>query len=182
MKKPDSQTYPLPWWAAGILLGLVQILAISLTQTLDVSHQFVFTNTKILKSYAPDYIEKHPLTNNEEFENKNQGWWLAIGIAIGACIASFYLRIWKVRTIPDIWKQNHKMPIVIRLIACFFGGFLMLLGAGIAHGGISDNFLSGLPKLSFSAIPFTIAMLASSMFIAYLVYPEAESKNNVKNI
>ena len=181
MKKPDSQTYPLPWWAAGILLGLVQILAVSLAQSLDVSPEFVLTNTKILKSYAPEYINKHPLTNNNEYENTNNGFWLIIGIIAGACIASVYLRIWKLHTISDLWRQNHKMPLIVRLIVCFFGGFLMLLGAGIAYGGISENSISGLSKLSLASLPFTIAMLISGMFIAYLIYPETTSKNENGN-
>ncbi|MBN2589185.1 MAG: YeeE/YedE family protein [Sedimentisphaerales bacterium] len=181
MKKPDSQTYPLPWWAAGILLGLVQILAVSLAQSLDVWPQFVFTNTKILKSYAPEYIENHPLTNNEEFEKTNKGWWLGIGIAFGACIASLYLKTWKVSTTSDLWQQNYKTPIVVRLIVCFFGGFLMLLGAAIAYGGPGEHFITGLSKLSLAAIPFTLAMLASGMLIAYLIYPVTSFKNNNGN-
>lgn len=181
MNKPDSQTCPLPWWAAGILLGLVQILAVSLAQSLDVSPQFISTNTNILKSYAPEYIEKHPLTNNTEYEKTNKGWWLGIGIIIGACIASVHLKIWKIRTTPDLWQQNHKMPIVVRLIVCFFGGFLMLLGAGIAYGGLSENFIAGLSKLSLAALPFTLAMLVSGMFIAYIIYPVTTSKNNNGN-
>ncbi len=181
MKKPDSQTYPLPWWASGILLGLVLILAISLANSLDVSNQFVYTNMKILKSYAPEYIEKHPLTSNDEFENSYHGWWLSIGIVIGACIASFYLKIWKVRTTSDLWQTNHKTPIVIRLIVCFLGGFLMLLGVAIAYNGSGENLLSGLSKLSLAAIPFAISMIVSGMLIAYLIYPATTSKNNNGN-
>ena len=181
MKKPDSQTYPLPWWAAGILLGLVQILAVCLAQSLDFSNQFVFTNTKILDSYAPEYINKHPLTNNEEYQNTNQDWWLGIGIAFGALIASVYLKTWKLSATSDLWQQNHKTPIVVRLIVCFFGGFLMLLGAAIAYGGFSEHFIAGFSKLSLAAIPFTLAMLASGMLIAYLIYPSTSIKNNNGN-
>lgn len=180
MKKPDLQTYPLPWWAAGVLLGLVLILAISMVQSLDVSNQFVFTNMRILKSYAPEYIENHPLSSNDEFQHTNHGWHLAIGIVIGACIASVYLRICRVRTSTDLWQQNHKTPIIIRWIVCFSGGFLMLLGAAIAYGGTGEHFITGLSKLSLAAIPFTLAMLISGMFIAYLIYPTTTSNNNGK--
>ena len=64
------------------------------------------------------------------------------------------------------------------MIAGFAGGSLMLLGAGIAYGGVSSNFIKGLSELSLSAIPFTIAMLFSGMLVAYLIYPAASSKNN----
>ena len=64
------------------------------------------------------------------------------------------------------------------MIAGFFGGFLMLLGAGIACGGVSGNFITGWSKLSLAAVPFTIAMLISGMLIAYLIYPVTSEKNN----
>ena len=39
---------PLPWWAAGILLGLTQVLAIALVKPLGVSTQFVVADAKII--------------------------------------------------------------------------------------------------------------------------------------
>ena len=178
MTKSIAQTHPLPWWAAGILLGLVLVLSLSLTQSLDVSPQFITTNTGILESTAPEYIESHPLVRNEDFVKSGEGWWLAIGILIGACVAAVQLRVWKLRATCDLWQQNHNTPIVVRMIAGFAGGSLMLLGAGIAYGGVSSNFIKGLSELSLSAIPFTIAMLFSGMLVAYLIYPAASSKNN----
>lgn len=178
MTKPNAQTHPLPWWAAGILLGLVQVLAVSFAHSLDISPQFVITNTRILESIAPEYIENHPIMQNEEYEKSRYGWWFGIGIAIGAVIAAVHLRIWKIRATTDLWQQNHNTPIVVRMIVGFFGGFLMLLGAGIAYGGISGHFFSGLAQLSLSAIPFTITMIISGMLIAHLVYPKTQGKIN----
>ncbi|MCJ7693131.1 MAG: hypothetical protein MUO22_06920, partial [Sedimentisphaerales bacterium] len=51
---------PLPWWAAGILLGLVQVLAISLVAPLGVSTQFVVADAKVIKHIAPEYTKNHP--------------------------------------------------------------------------------------------------------------------------
>ena len=178
MTKTNKQTKPLSWWTAGILLGLVQVLAVSLSQSLDVSKNFVTSNIKILESASPEYIESHPLAQNETHTKSDDGWWLVIGIFIGACIAAIYLGKWKIRTTSDLWQQNHKTPIVVRIIACFFGGFLILIGAGISYGGISKNFIAGLSELSFSAIPFTAAMFLSGMFIAYFVFPVVSVNNN----
>lgn len=172
MTKPNAHTPPLPWWAAGILLGLVQVLAFSLAQSLDISQQFVNTNTRILESIAPEYVQSHPIMNNEEYNNSSLDWWLGIGIVIGAFIAAVHLRIWKFRATTDLWQQNHDTPIVVRMIIGFFGGFLMLLGAAISYSGIIGHSFSGLAQLSLSGIVFTISMLFSSMFIAYLVYPK----------
>ena len=178
MKNTNVQTHPLPWWAAGILLGLVQVLAVSFAQSLDISNQFVTSNMKILKSSTPEYMENHTLIQNEIYDKTDHGWWLGIGIAIGACAAAVYLKIWKIQATSDLWQQTHHTPIIVRIIVCFFGGFLMLLGAATAYGGACRNFITGLSELSLSAIPFSIAMLASGMLIAYLVYPAAPGKNN----
>jgi hypothetical protein len=181
MAKVNSQTHPLPWWAAGILLGFVQILAVSLAFSLDITPQFVTTNTKVLESIAPGYIENHPIMQNEEYGKTGSSWWFAAGIFIGAFIAAVHLRIWKIQTISHLWQQNHNTPIVVRMIIGFFGGFLMLFGAGIAYGCINEHFFSGWAKLSLSAVPFTISMLISGMLIAYLVYPKASKSNNQEN-
>jgi hypothetical protein len=123
MNKPNTQIEPVPWWVAGILLGLVQVLAVSLSQSLDISPQFVASNMKMLESAAPEYIESHPLRQNKEYAKPDYGWWLVIGIVIGACIATVQLGIWKLRTTSDLWQQNHNTPIIVRMIAGFFGGF-----------------------------------------------------------
>ena len=172
MTKSNAQTHPLPWWAAGILLGLVQVLAFSLAQSLDISKQFVNTNIIIMESIAPEYIQSHPIANNEEYNKSDMDWWFGIGIVIGGLIAAVHLRIWKVRATTDLWQQNHDTPIVVRMIIGFFGGFLMLLGAAIAYAGIIGHSFSGLAQLPLSGIVFTISMLFSGMFIAYFVYPK----------
>ena len=47
----------MPWWAAGLLLGLVQVLAIALVKPMGVSKQFVVADTKVLNRVAPEYSE-----------------------------------------------------------------------------------------------------------------------------
>jgi len=172
MKKLNVQTPPLPWWAAGILLGLVQVLAVSLVGPLDVSNQFVVADAKTLNRVAPEYTENHPLISNEESRKSGYGWWFDIGLVLGALLAALHLRIWKVRATTVWWQQNHDAPMLLRLIAGFCGGFLILLGAGLAHGCITGQFISGWSQLSLSAIPFTITMFGFGMLVAYLVYPK----------
>ena len=178
MKKPNAKTNSVSWWAAGILLGLVQVLAISLSQSLDVSPQFIDANTDFLKSSAPEYINSHPLMQNEDFRKSNQGWWLCIGILIGAFIAAIWLGIWKIYTTSDLWQQNHNTPIIVRMIAAFFGGALMLLGTAIAYSGLSGNLITGLSELSLSEIPFSIAMMISALLVARFIYPVVNRKND----
>lgn len=187
MNELKIQTPLVPWWTAGILLGLVQVLAIALAQPLDVSNQFVVADAKTLEHVAPEYAENHPLIQSLKSQDSEHqttgllglatGWWLVIGLVLGAFLAALHLKTWKIRVSSAWWRQNHNDPVLLRLITGFCGGFCALLGAGLAYGGIVGLCGSGWAQLAVSAIPFTIAALGSGMLIAYLVYRKAPNKD-----
>jgi hypothetical protein len=187
MNELKAQAAPVSWWTAGILLGLVQVLAIALAQPLDVSNQFVVADAKTLQRVAPEYAENHPLiqalkeqdlqSNTPGLLGLASGWWLTIGLVLGAFLAALHLKTWKIRVSSAWWRQNHADPVVLRLISGFCGGFCALLGAGLAYGSIVGLCGSGWAQLAVSAIPFTIAALSSGMLIAYLVYRKAPNKD-----
>jgi hypothetical protein len=189
MNELKTQTPLVPWWTAGILLGLVQVLAIALAQPLDVSNQFVIADAKTLEHVAPEYTENHPLIQAlkvQDLQSKTprllglaSGWWLAIGLVLGAFLAALHLKTWKVRVSSAWWRQNYNDPVLLRLITGFCGGFCALLGAGLAYGGVVGLCGSGWAQLAVSAIPFTIAALGSAMLIAYLVYRKAPNKDKL---
>lgn len=176
MTENDSRTAPLPWWAAGLLLGLVQVLAVALVKPMGVSKPFVAVDTMVLNRVAPEYSENHPLLSDEQNKKFGYGGWFNIGIIIGACFAALHLRAWKVRTISAWWRRNHNSTVLLRLIAGFCGGVLLLLGARLAYGCVTGQLISGWTQLSLSVIPFTIALFASGMLVAYLVYPKKPNR------
>jgi len=173
MNELDSHRPPLPWWAGGILLGLVQVLAIGLVRPLSVSIPFVAADAKVLEHVAPEYTQHHPLISNEEYKRFDYGFWFNIGLVLGAFLTALHLRRWKLSATSLWWRWNHNAPIQLRLITGFCGGVLLLLGAGLAHGCISGQFTGGWAQLSLSAVPFTITMFGFGMLVAYLVYPKA---------
>jgi hypothetical protein len=177
MEEPNNKTPALPWWGAGILLGLVQVLAIALVAPMSVSKQFVVADAKVLEHVAPEYSEKHRLITDEGYKEFGYGGWFDIGILIGACFAAIQLRTWRVRAVSGWWLRNHDAPALLRLIAGFCGGVLLLLGAGLAHGCVTRQFLGGWSQLSLAAVPFTIALFAFGMLAAYLVYPKAPNRS-----
>lgn len=177
MKEAHIQTPPVPWWTAGILLGLVQVLAIGLATSLDVSNQFVTIDARMLERVAPEYANNHPLVSDKERCTFGYASWVAIGIVVGAFLAALHLRMWKVRASSTWWRQSHNDPVLLRLIAGFCGGLCLLLGAGLAYGGISGQFAAGWAQLSLSAVPFTVAVFGFGMLVAYLVYPKTPGKD-----
>ncbi|NOR68035.1 MAG: YeeE/YedE family protein [Woeseiaceae bacterium] len=171
MNNLSVESPPLSWWSAGILLGLLQVLAVGLTKPLDMSNEFIVADAKTLKHLAPEYAKTHPLAGNEEHTKFGYCSWFCIGLVGGGLLAAVRLRTWRARATTAWWRRNHNAPVVLRLIAGFGGGVLMLVGAGLAHGGTSGHLVSGWAQLSLSAVPFTIAMLGSGMLVAYVVYP-----------
>ena len=163
---------PLPWWAAGIMLGLVQVLAIGLVKPLGVSTQFVVADAKIINQVSSDYAQNHPLISKEKYQKFGYGWWLDIGLIVGAFIAAVLIRRWKIQNTTVWWQVNQGSSVFKRLITGFLGGFLILLGARFAHGCTSGQFASGWAQLSLSVVPFTVTMFGFGILTAFVVYPK----------
>ena len=162
----------LPWWWAGLFLGLVQVLAVGLEGPLGVSTQFVICDAKVLNAAAPEYTAAHPLISSEKYQKLGYGWWLDVGLVIGAVIAAVASRTWKLSKMPVWWQVNKGNNVLGRFVISFIGGFLILLGSRFAHGCTSGQFASGWAQLALAAVPFTITLFAFGMLAARLVYPK----------
>jgi hypothetical protein len=162
----------LPWWAAGLLLGLVQVLAVGLTKPLGVSTQFVVADAKAINKIAPTYTENHPLISKEKYQKYGYGWWLDVGLIAGAFLAALLAGKWKIRKTTVWWQASHGDKVRTRFVVGFAGGFLILLGARMAHGCTSGQFASGWAQLSLSVLPFTVTLFGFGMLAAYLIYPK----------
>ncbi|MFC1675641.1 YeeE/YedE thiosulfate transporter family protein [Planctomycetota bacterium] len=173
MEDLEVRKPPLSWWLAGILLGLIQVLAVFLVKPLGVSTQFVVVDAKIINAVDSEYAQAHPLIGKEKYQKFGYGWWLDIGLLAGAFIAALIVRRWKLRISTVWWRVNHDNSVAKRLITGFVGGFLILLGARIAHGCTSGQFASGWAQLSLSVLPFTITLFGFGMLTAYFVYPKS---------
>jgi hypothetical protein len=160
----------LPWWAAGILLGLVQVLAVGLAKPLGVSTQFVVLDAKVIKAVDGEYADGHPLISSEKYQKFGYGWWVDVGLVAGALVAALAVGRWKIKRTTVWWQASYGTATAGRFLAGVAGGFLILLGARFAHGCTSGQFASGWAQLSLSAIPFTITMFGFGMLTAYIVY------------
>ena len=163
----------LIWWAGGLLLGLTQVLAIGLHKPLGVSTQFVVADAIVLHQTAPEYAAAHPLISKPKYQKFGYGWWFDIGLLFGAALAALGSRRWHFSITPVWWDTNHGANQGRRLITCFIGGFLILLGARFAHGCTSGQFASGWAQLAVAAIPFSVTMFGFAVLTARLMYPKS---------
>ncbi len=163
-----------PWWLAGLLLGGVQILAVAIDKPLGVSTQFVVVDTLALKQANPEYVAQHPVISKDSYQKLGGGFWLDIGLVLGAFVAALAVGRWRLQATTAWWRANHngKAAVGPRLLTGFIGGFLILLGARFAHGCTSGQFASGWAQLSLAAVPFTITLFGFGMITARLMYPK----------
>lgn len=163
---------PLVWWAGGLLLAMTQILAVSVQKPLGVSTQFAVLDGMALHEAAPDYAESHPLIGDEKYQKLGYGFWLDVGLVVGALSAAVAVRRWRPAITTVWWEANRGHSPGLRLLAGLIGGFLILLGARLAHGCTSGQFASGWAQLSLSVLPFTVGLFGLGMLTARLVYPK----------
>ena len=163
----------LPWWVGGLLLGMVQILAVVGNKPLGVSTQFVVVDSMAIHSVAEDYAKEHPLISKEKYTKLGYGFWLDVGLVCGALLAAILTGSFKIRKSTQWWQVNHGGKLGKRFLVGFVGGILILLGARLAHGCTSGAFASGWAQLSLSAVPFTVTLFGFGMLTARLAYKDS---------
>jgi hypothetical protein len=158
-------------YAAGIVIGLLQIPAFLIVQTaLGASSSYVTVGGLIASWLDPsvlhiDYVARHVAASAKN-------WWqvaLVVGIAIGAFL-SMKLAGSRRQPISPIWRRalGSASP-AKRYSVAFLGGFLMLLGARIADGCTSGHGLSGIAQLSVGSTVAVAAMFVGGIAAATLL-------------
>lgn len=154
-------------YAAGILIGLLQIPAFMLIQTaLGASSSYVTVagNLAVLVDPAAaqvDYIAKHLAGA--------KNWWqvaLVGGVAIGAGVSS-WLSGTRRAPMSYVWSRGlgiTRLP--TRMLLAFVAGFIMLFGARIADGCTSGHGLSGIAQLAVGSFIAVGAMFAGGIATA----------------
>ena len=157
-------------YAAGVLIGLLQIPAFLLIETaLGTSSSYV-TIAAHIASLADasianmDYLAKHM------YGAKNL-WQLAlvIGIAIGAFLSMKASGAHR-QAISPVWRKAVGLDsLSSRAPMAFAGGFIMVLGARIADGCTTGHGISGMAQLAVGSTVAVAAMFAGAIATALLM-------------
>ena len=158
-------------YAAGILIGLLQIPAFLIIETaLGASSSYVTVGAAIASLVDPsllniEYAAKHVAVNAKNY------WQVAlvVGIAMGA-FTSMKLSGAAREPISPIWtKALGSSSAGLRYAVAFVAGFLMLFGARIADGCTSGHGLSGMAQLSVGSTIAVAGMFAGGIATASLL-------------
>ena len=167
----------LPWWAGGIGIGLVLIVAVALVQPIGVSAQYVVLDGVLLHAVLPDIASTSPY-----LAKTAQGWTLAtyefffvLGIPLGALVAAMATSRFTIRVVPTEWKKRFGSSPGRRLVWSFAGGFLLLFGARFGGGCTSGHMISGISQLAISSFVFSAALFISGIVTARVLYRDGAS-------
>ncbi|HSB44345.1 MAG TPA: YeeE/YedE thiosulfate transporter family protein [Nitrospira sp.] len=166
----------IPWWAGGLGIGLVLIVAVGLVQPIGVSTQYVVLDGVLLHTLLPAVAAQSPY-----LAETAQGWTLGtyqflfvVGIPIGAFTSAWVTGRFTRRMVPVEWERRFGPTPGTRLVWSFIGGFLLLFGARFGGGCTSGHMISGISQLAVSSFLFSAAVFASGIVTARWLYRERE--------
>lgn len=164
----------IPWWAGGLGIGVVLIVAVSLVQPIGVSTQYVVLDGVLLHQVLPEVADQSAYLSDVA-----GGWTLAtyefffvLGIPIGAFLAAWATKRFSTRLVPGEWAHRFGPVPGRRLVWSFIGGFLLLFGARFGGGCTSGHMISGVSQLAVSSIIFSAVLFVSAILTARWLYGE----------
>jgi uncharacterized membrane protein YedE/YeeE len=166
----------ISWKVAGVLLGLLLILATALVKPLGVSTQYVVTDAIVLHSAAPNIAESNEylaIYGEKDDWGIGYGWMLVLGMFIGGGIAAFATKRFRNRnnpSLPSMWSAEFGESSPRRMTHAFIGGVLLLFGARLAGGCTSGHMISGISQLTIGSFIFGISIFASGIVTARTLY------------
>jgi len=162
----------IPWWAGGVGIGLVLIVAVVLVQPIGVSTQYVALDGVVLHALLPDVANRSPY-----LAETAAGWTLAtyefffvLGIPLGAFAAARATGRFSTRLVPTEWANRFGSSPGRRLVWSFLGGFVLLFGARFGGGCTSGHMISGVSQLAVSSLIFSAALFVSAIVTARWLY------------
>ncbi len=164
----------IPWWAGGLGIGVILIVAVALIQPIGVSTQYVVLLGVIFHQILPAVADQSPY-----LVESVQGWTLltyefmfVLGIPLGAFLAALATGRLKWRTVPFEWEARFGSAPGRRLVWSFLGGCILLFGARFGGGCTSGHMISGVSQLAVSSLIFSAALFLSAVVTARLLYGE----------
>jgi uncharacterized protein len=165
----------LPWWAGGLGIGFVLIVAVALVQPIGTSMQYVVLDGVLLHWTLPEVAERsgYLVETVEGWSLATYEFFFVAGIPIGAFLAALATKRFSTRMVPSGWAHRFGPNPARRLVWSFIGGVLLLFGARFGGGCTSGHMISGVSQLAVSSLVFSGALFASAILTAQWLYGDA---------
>lgn len=158
-------------YIAGVLLGIVGVLAVVLSNSLlGASGAFENLAGLIGQAISPGLFD-NVYFNYVMPPGFTWGVFLLIGIVFGGMWGAKSSHTWKIRMVSDEqWIQIFGSKWWKRWLIAFVGAIILEYGAGIAGGCTSGLAISGGMLLAPAAFIFIAGMFASGIITAWIIY------------
>ena len=162
----------LPWWAGGLGIGLILIVAVGLVAPIGVSTQYVVAVGVLLHELLPTVAAESPylLESADGWTILTYEFMFVLGIPIGACVAALLTNRLTWRVVPREWAARFGPLPGRRLVWSFIGGFVLLFGARFGGGCTSGHTISGVSQLAVSSLVFSATLFLSAVVTARWLY------------
>jgi len=147
---------PWPWWLSGILIGLtVPLLYILAGKAFGISTSLQQAGAMCAPNSKLEYLSKH--------DRKANLWTIvfAIGIAIGALVATRFLSNEPAAFLPESFKS---LKGGVKLLV---GGFLIGFGTRYAGGCTSGHSITGISNLNWPSLVATIFFFVGGLAVTW---------------
>jgi uncharacterized protein len=175
---PDAkQIAPIiPWWAGGLGIGLIVIVAVALIEPIGVSTQYVVAVGVLLHQLIPSVAAQSPylVDSAEGWTVLTYEFMFVVGIPLGAFCAAAATGRLTCRPVPLEWGGRFGSLPGRRLVWSFIGGFVLLFGARFGGGCTSGHMISGVSQLAISSLIFSTALFLSAIVTARLLYGDGK--------
>lgn len=178
------------WKVSAAALGVIFFLAAALVKPIGVSTQYVIFDGVVSHSVKPDLVQadseaKSGYKSPNAYLNKsggkyakniahpiNYGFVFVLSMIIGGLAGRFLhgRHTEKAPRLPVCHQERFGSSKALRYTLSFIGGILVLWGARLAGGCSSGHMMSGIMQTSLSGYAFTVAVFASAVPVAMLVY------------
>lgn len=152
----DAIMRPWPWWLSGILIGLtVPLLYVLAGKAFGISTSLQQIGAMCSPNSKLDYLRKHDRSGNL--------WTVvfAIGIALGALIATLFLSAEPVSLLPALFNSPAGAAELL------VGGFLVGFGARYAGGCTSGHSITGIANLNWPSLLATVCFFVGGIAITW---------------
>lgn len=157
-------------YAVGALIGMLSWLAFGVMgKALGVSTTFVRLAGLIEAVFSPGHVADNAYYAKYIIKKPAVDWqmMLVVGVFIGAAISARLGRTHRVERVPDLWAWRFGPSRIVRYLAAFVGGVLVLLGSRLAGGCTSGHGISGGMQFAIGSWVFFMTFFAAGVLGAF---------------
>jgi len=157
---------PLSWLWAGILIAILNTIVFNAyvsERPIGASTAYPYLAGLLAGLREAVYMKEIAKSGSWEV-------YFLLGALVGSFLTAFIWGDFKIRLIPERWKEVKGDSVGLRIFWAFIGGFLLLLGARLAGGCTSGHVLSGGMQLGVSSLVFGAVAIMFFLITGKLFY------------